>query len=75
MPTRFNGSSYPVKPDDLIFLLCQAISQPPKYTDLVDLIDFDRYGVYTWSKVVDNKWLIPLKNGEEWQLEITKKNN
>lgn len=61
----------PKTPHDIIFLLCEAVTQPPKYTRLIDLIDYDRFGVYAWSQIKDgNKWIIPLKDGSCWQATV-----
>jgi hypothetical protein len=58
---------------DLVALLCQAISQPPRYTNLINLIDYERFGsVYVWSQLDGNVWTIPLKDGSLWKLTIEK---
>jgi hypothetical protein len=60
-----------MSPEKLMALLCEAIAQPPRHSRLIGLINYDRFGVYTWSRFNrdTSEWTVPLKDST-WVLTI-----
>jgi hypothetical protein len=61
-----------MEPDQVMAMLCECIAQPKIYRRMVDAIDYEKYGVYTFTSwnPETHEWRIPFTDGTTAVLHI-----